>query len=112
MKIKQPFSVDFIGVGAEKAGTTWLTRMLNAHPEINLSEPKEIFFFNKNNYYDQIHKINPNYQKGLEWYAKRFLHCEVGKIKGEFSTSYLWDESAAKRIYKEFPKCENNDLSS
>ena len=35
--------------------------------------------------------------------CKEVSPCEVGKIKGEFSTSYLWDESAAKRIYKEFP---------
>lgn len=38
---------DFIGIGAQKAGTTWLSRNLQAHPEIWMPRIKEIHYFNK-----------------------------------------------------------------
>ena len=41
------FRPDFIGIGANKSGTTWVADMLQQHPEICLSEPKEVRYFNK-----------------------------------------------------------------
>lgn len=38
---------DFIGIGAQKAGTTWLDRMLRRHPDIWLPPTKEVHFFNR-----------------------------------------------------------------
>jgi len=38
---------DFLVVGAQKAGTTWLYRNLNFHPEIWLPPVKEINYFNE-----------------------------------------------------------------
>lgn len=35
----------FVCIGAQKAGTTWLARMLQAHPEIFLTPVKEIHYF-------------------------------------------------------------------
>jgi sulfotransferase family protein len=37
---------DFIGIGAQKAGTTWLHRNLRAHPEIWMPK-KEVHYFNR-----------------------------------------------------------------
>jgi hypothetical protein len=37
---------DFIGIGAQKAGTTWLHRNLRAHPEIWMPR-KEVHYFNR-----------------------------------------------------------------
>jgi hypothetical protein len=37
---------DFIGIGAQKAGTTWLYRMLEQHPDIWVPPLKEIHYFN------------------------------------------------------------------
>ncbi|MBR40512.1 MAG: hypothetical protein CMA89_01290 [Euryarchaeota archaeon] len=34
-------SVDVFLIGVPKAGTTWLSNILNQHPEICLSDPKE-----------------------------------------------------------------------
>lgn len=34
------------GIGATKAGTSWLYRYLAAHPECSMSDPKELHFFN------------------------------------------------------------------
>ncbi len=38
---------DFIGIGAQKAGTTWLYQNLRAHPEIWMPPRKEIHYFNR-----------------------------------------------------------------
>ena len=38
---------DFLIVGPQRTGTTWLHAHLRLHPQILLSEPKELFFFNR-----------------------------------------------------------------
>ena len=38
------FKVDFIGIGAERSGTTWIAQCLAEHPEICFSKEKEIYF--------------------------------------------------------------------
>ncbi len=40
-------TVDFIGIGAARSGTSWLTNCLRLHPDICMSEPKEIRYFNR-----------------------------------------------------------------
>src|SRR4028119_992690 len=37
---------DFIGIGAQKAGTTWLHRNLQAHPQIHMPR-KEVHYFDR-----------------------------------------------------------------
>lgn len=100
--IPEGFIVDFIGIGAGKSGTTWVSGMLDAHPEICLSEPKEVQFFNKHGtYFEQ--KNNPYFDESLQWYQKHFLHCGKNKLKGEFSPKYLYDLYAAEKIKNTFP---------
>ena len=38
---------DFVGIGAQKAGTTWLHRNLQAHPEIWMPKEKELHYFDE-----------------------------------------------------------------
>jgi len=38
---------DFLGIGAQKAGTTWLYRNLQAHPEIWMPPIKELHYFDE-----------------------------------------------------------------
>ncbi len=38
---------DFICIGAQKGGTTWLDRMLRQHPDIWLPPTKEVHYFNR-----------------------------------------------------------------
>ncbi|OGM59191.1 hypothetical protein A3A75_03180 [Candidatus Woesebacteria bacterium RIFCSPLOWO2_01_FULL_39_10] len=98
---RKNFNLDFVGIGAEKAGTTWLAECLNDHPEIYVPNQKEIFFFNE---YDPHYlKVkNYRYSKGLSWYKHQF-DGSGNVLKGEFSPTYLYDEKAAKRIAKDFP---------
>lgn len=45
---------DFLGIGAQKAGTTWLDRNLRQHPEIWLPPVKELHYFNR------LHHASPS----------------------------------------------------
>lgn len=85
-------SIDFIGIGAQKAGTSWIYACLYEHPEICMPF-KEINFFSRER----------NWKKGLVWYKSRFKTCPENKLRGEFSTSYLDSKIAAKRIHDNFP---------
>jgi Sulfotransferase family len=38
---------DFLGIGAQKAGTTWLHRSLQVHPQIWLPKEKELHYFDE-----------------------------------------------------------------
>ena len=83
--------VNFIGVGAQKSGTSWIYACLYEHPEI-CAPIKEIHFFSR-----------PRYEKGIAWYEKQFDRCAVEKLRGEFSTSYLYTPEAAARIHAAYP---------
>lgn len=59
---------DFLIVGPQRTGTTWLHAQLRFHPEILLSEPKEIFFFSR-----LKTKDSPKFQSAeLAWYLPFF----------------------------------------
>lgn len=65
-------------IGAMKAGTTSFHEMLNQHPDIFMSEVKELNFF-----IDEMYN-----SKDIEWYRVNFVMGESSKIRGESSVSY------------------------
>ena len=83
---------DFIGLGAQKAGTSWIYGCLYEHAQLCLPV-KEIHFFSRDRHY----------AKGIEWYEEYFSSCSPDLLKGELSTSYLYSPDAAKRIYEYRP---------
>ncbi len=98
------FKIDFVGIGASKSGTTWLGHMLEDHPELCMSVPKEVHFFNDiMTYRNRI--MEPNYAKGISWYQKHFKHCGKGKIIGEITPRYCTDPVVPARI-----KAHNKDV--
>ena len=88
---QEQFKVDFIGVGSGKCGSTWLYENVIQHPEVFDGNPKEIHYFG--DLYEQ---------QDFNWYKDLFAGSE-GKIKGEFSISYMYHPQAAERIHKHFP---------
>ncbi len=66
---------DFLGIGAQKAGTTWLWENLRRHPEIFVPDKKELHYFD--NKFDQ----------SLRYYTRRFEEAR-GRIKGEITPAY------------------------
>jgi hypothetical protein len=88
---------NFIVIGAMKSGTTSLHHYLNLHPEISMSNPKEIDFFS----------VEGNWKKGLKWYENHFT--ENTKLCGESSTSYTkypTFDGVAERMYSVLPNAK------
>jgi len=86
--------VDFLGIGVQKAGTTWLHQMLGAHPDIFIArgDDKDLRFFSS--YYDF----------GYRWYERFFIAGDLAKRRGEFSTSYFYCKDAPGRVYRYNPE--------
>ena len=83
----------FIGIGAPKAGTTWLANVLEDHPEICMSVQKEPDYFSY------------KYPGSSEEYYRSLFTCEGNpRAVGEFSTGYLADPKAASRIANDLPE--------
>ena len=86
--------VNFVGLGAQKSGTSWAYTCLYEHPEVCIPV-KEIHFFSR-----------PRYAEGKEWYEAHFKKCAEGKLRGEWSTSYLYSEEAPERIHECYPNAK------
>jgi len=95
--------LDFIVVGAEKCGTTWLSEMLRQHPQVFIPEQKELHYFNRK--FGEFPELdNHNFNKPVEWYLEFFAAAKPNQIKGEICPAYLWDDQAAARIKSFDPK--------
>jgi hypothetical protein len=98
--------VKFIGIGAARCATSWIANVLRAHPEICLSEPKEVRYFNR--YLlpigDEKGRRNPQFDRDLDWYLKRFAHARPGQIAGEWSPVYMSDAAAPAAIAQDLPE--------
>ncbi len=95
------FKLDFIGVGAARAGSTWLFTCLNEHPQICMADQKEL------NYFCTKHfgiKSPTNYNEGDRWLRARFSHWKTRQIRGEISPSYLVDPTSPRLIKENFPE--------
>ena len=95
--MKPPIKIDFLGIGPPKAGTTWLGHMLERHPEICMSEPKEVNYFNDSLSFNKS-QTSTNYHRGEQWYATHFRHCQKNKLKGEITPRYILDPVVPQRI--------------
>ncbi len=91
--------IDFIGIGAPKCGTTWLSAQLEGHPQIGFAPDKEVYYFA-----DTImRRLAGNelncFERGEVWYHEQFP-APGGSIttRGEFCPSYLYLDAAADRI--------------
>ncbi len=80
--IKNHRQPDFLLIGAQKSGTTWLWEMLDRHPGTALPKQKELHYFGSSEIY----------AKGPEWYFSNFEDIDTHEVTGEASTSYLFDK--------------------
>ncbi len=72
-------TLDFIIIGAPKAGTTSLFEYLRTHPELHLPKWKETNFF-----------LDHTYGRGVEWYLDWVLSgASPGAVCGEASVRYM-----------------------
>jgi hypothetical protein len=94
------FQLDFVGIGAAKAGTTWLAACLAEHPQVCVSEPKELNYFCEG---DLWRKQVRRSLRGTEWLQARFHHYQTGQLKGEFSPNYFTDPVTPPSLFEHSP---------
>jgi Sulfotransferase domain len=86
---------DFLIIGAQKCGTTFLYNLLCQHPYVEPAATKEVHFF------------DTNFTKGVEWYRSRFsppTQKEGRKVlTGESSPYYIYHPHAARRAAQVVP---------
>lgn len=88
---------DFFILGAAKCGTTTLYKYLCRHPNIFMSDPKEMSFFSK----DEV------FEKGFPWYTELFSGAREDQLCGEASTTYTrWPlyPQTVERIHASCPE--------
>lgn len=72
-------SIDFLIIGAAKAGTTSLASWLGKHPDVCMSSPKETMFFGSPKLFD----------RGLDWFhANFFSHYQGESLLGDATPAY------------------------
>ncbi len=84
---------NFLYIGPDKSGSTWMYQMLQQHAECYVPLVKDIYFFDR--YYD----------RGLDWYASFFRDAPADvRAIGELSHDYLFSVDAAARIQRDLPR--------
>jgi len=90
MKGKIP--VNFLYLGGDKCGSTWLWHILSQHPDVSLARSKELFYFDR--FYD----------KGPNWYVRQFSLDSKSPRVGEICHDYLYSDTALQRIAVDLPE--------
>ena len=81
--------LNFLGIGAQKAGTTWLYEMLNHHTDISFPAGKEVHFWNRQ-------------QQEVDWYKSLFINT---KVAGDITPAYSFlTIKVIKQIYFHYPE--------
>jgi hypothetical protein len=83
----------FVGIGAQRAGTTWLHHCLAEHPQVCTPHVRK-----------EVHFFNSNFERGPAWYEAQFRVTPVHKAVGEISPNYLNSEVAMTRMAATVPQ--------
>ncbi len=81
----------FVIVGAQKCGTSSLSATLRRHPEVFMSKPKELHYFDR------------GHDQGPEWYAAQFRPGPRQKAWGEATPVYLYEQESRERLTATVP---------
>lgn len=91
---KMKRKLDFLIIGAQKAGSTSLFEYIRYHPELYLPPEKEAPFFDS----------EVSYEQGIENYLNiYFSSAPVNKIWGKSTPNYMSEVIIPKRIYSTIP---------
>jgi len=86
----------FLGIGAPRAGTTWLNTLLASHPDVYTPTLR-----------DEINFFDQYYERGPSWYETLFPPPEGAGIYqaiGEISPQYLECDECPERIFTTVPQ--------
>jgi hypothetical protein len=82
---------NFIYIGPDKAGSSWLFQVLKWHPDTYVTPAKDIYFFDR------------FFQRGVDWYRQQFEGAEDCRVIGEISHDYLFSMEAVERMANLIP---------
>lgn len=83
---------NFLYLGPDKSGSSWLFEVLRNHPDCFVPACKDVYYFDE------------HYDKGMDWYLDFFRDARPGvPAMGELSHSYLFSMEAADRIRQDLP---------
>lgn len=77
---------NFLYIGPDKAGSTWLHEVLVNHPEIYLTPAKDLYYFDR------------YFSRGVEWYQRQFAEVTDQPVVGEICQDYLSCPASPARI--------------
>jgi Sulfotransferase domain len=87
--------LDFVVIGAQKAGTTTLYRHLSAHPALYLPAEKEADFFNH----------PERVARGWDWYlAEYFPGAPADRLLGTVTPQYMSDPAVPAVLFAHCPR--------
>ena len=88
----------FVGVGAQKAGTSWWNRLIGAHPDVvgTSGQPKELHYFDRS-------WETPFDEAAVHAYH-RYFPVPEGSVAGEWTPGYLIDFWTPELIAKAAPE--------
>ncbi|MCK0770244.1 sulfotransferase domain-containing protein [Chromohalobacter canadensis] len=75
---------NFLCIGAQKSGTTWLHHWFSQREDLYVPSKKELMFFD----------VEANYRKGSEWYYNFFEDVKKETVIGEVTPGYMWVSSS------------------
>lgn len=85
--------IDFIVIGAQKAGTTVLDEYLRKHEWLSMGSKKELHFF------DRDHNFSEALMDYSDYHARFQKELPSGVLRGEVTPGYLYKKECAKRIF-------------
>lgn len=91
---------DYLIIGPQRTGTTWLADNLRLHPDVFVSNPKELFFFNLLD--APLPRVVPadgqaedlgrsSFQsRDLAWYLDHFTEADPGPVRSRLRSWAAW----------------------
>jgi hypothetical protein len=92
---------DFVGVGAQRCGTTWWHRVVCAHPGVCFEagiHAKEVHFF------DTLEELDGLSAADVERYHRHFPRPPGGLLAGEWTPRYMQDPWVAPQLAQAAPE--------
>ncbi|WP_164100507.1 sulfotransferase domain-containing protein [Candidatus Laterigemmans baculatus] len=83
---------NFLYIGTSKAGSTWIFKLLQDHPEIYTAPGKGTYYF------------CAHYDRGWDWYQSQFAPSRQHLAVGEISHTYMASSPACRRIAQDLPE--------
>jgi len=82
---------NFVFIGPDKSGSTWINKILNNHSSVYVSPAKDTYYFDR------------NYFRGKSWYLNQFPNSSKFPVVAEVCHDYLFSPIAAERIASDLP---------